>query len=117
MILSVVTRAVSALVICLVVVAVGLSAIYAIRQLADEPGSAAPAPSNLATADDWLDAYGGDLAVYQRIMARHDCDALLSEYDQATEVNELVQPGTGPYRHSAGYLRLAAERLRVLNCF
>lgn len=116
MLLTVAARVVSALVIGFVAVAVGLSAAHAVGELAQDPAPLAPAPSHLTTAEDWHGAYGGDLAVYRRILARVDCAELLAEYDQATEVNELVQPGSEPHRHSTGYQRLAERRLHDLDC-
>lgn len=77
-------------------------------------GLAAPAQK---TADDYLREFGGNVDVYNRILAMNDCAALQSEFDQAEENTKLQEPGTPQYKWSLGYMQASDARMKELGCY
>lgn len=86
-------------------------------------GSAcSPAPTNDQGDDGgggngYYDTYGGSQAVYDRIAALTDCDALQHEFDVAAANNDAAEPGTSQHRQTTGYMAAADDRMRAVGCY
>lgn len=77
-------------------------------------GSSAPA---LKTVDDYIQEYGGQADVYNRILSLNDCGLLQEQFDIAFGNNEISSPGTSEHKESLGYLTAADDRMKALNCY
>lgn len=81
-----------------------------------------PKPTNtpVPTIDPiqtYLDEYGGNIEVYQRIFAFTDCTLLQQEFDQADANLTLQQPGTPQYKWGIGYMNAADTRMKAIGCY
>lgn len=77
-------------------------------------GSSAPVAK---TADDYVQEYGGNVDVFNRILALSDCLLLQEEFDIASGNNELATPGTPEHKESLGYMTAADDRMKALSCY
>lgn len=77
-------------------------------------GAAAPAEK---TAEDYLNEFGGNVDVYNRILGMTDCIALQAEFDQADANSKLQAPGTEQYQWSIGYMSAADDRMGAIGCY
>jgi len=75
-------------------------------------GSSAP-----KTVDDYMQEYGGNLDVYNKILSLTDCDLLQEEFDQAYANSEKNEPGTIQHKWTVGYMTAADDRMKALNCY
>ena len=71
---------------------------------------------SLATPGDYVEEFGGDIAVYTRILSMTDCTELQREFERADENAKLQEPGTQKYRASIGYRTAADNRLKDVEC-
>jgi hypothetical protein len=71
----------------------------------------------MATAQAYFDEYGGDLAVYERILGMTDCGELQEQFDLAAGNNETAEPGTDEARWTLGYMTAADEQLEASGCY
>jgi hypothetical protein len=78
---------------------------------------ACDASATVKTADHYVNEYGGNVQVYERILALDDCSALQEEFDQADENTQLQEPGTPQYRWSIGYMEASNDRMEEIGCF
>jgi len=76
-------------------------------------GSAIP---TLNTADDYVNEFGGNRDVYERILSLTDCHQLQSEFDTAYE-NSLRDAGTPKFKWSEGYMKAADNRMKEMGCY
>ena len=70
----------------------------------------------LATPGDYVEEFGGDIAVYTRILELADCTELQREFERADENSKLQEPGTQEYRESIGYRTAADNRMKEVEC-
>ena len=59
----------------------------------------------------------GNPAVHSRIEQADDCATVQGEFDQASENNELAEPGTQQFDQTLGYMEAADARLDELGCY
>jgi len=74
-------------------------------------------PPALKTADDYVNEFGGNVDVYNRILSMTVCAELQAEFDQADENSKLQAPGTPEYKWSIGYMTAADEGMKQLGCY
>ena len=70
----------------------------------------------LATPGDYVEKFGGDIAVYTRILEMTDCTELQREFERADENIKLQESGTEEYRWSMGYRTAADNRMKEVEC-
>jgi hypothetical protein len=70
----------------------------------------------LLTPGDYVEEFGGDIAVYTRILEMTDCTELQREFERADENSKLQEPGTQGYRWSIGYRTAAENRIKEVEC-
>ena len=66
--------------------------------------------------DAYMDEYGGQRAVYERIADQTDCASVQAEYDSAAANNDALDPSTDEYQWTSGYMAAAEDRLEELEC-
>lgn len=66
--------------------------------------------------DKYMEEYGGNPDVYERILSMTDCNNLQAEFDQASENNDREEPGTPQFKWTLGYMNAANERMKELGC-
>lgn len=69
------------------------------------------------TVDDYMQEFGGNVDVYNRILSLTDCSALQSEFDQADENLQLQSPGTPQYQAGIGYMQAADDHMKSVGCY
>ena len=69
------------------------------------------------TVDDYMQEYGGNPDVYNRILSLTDCTLLQEEFDIASENNQRATPGTAEYKETIGYMVAADDRMKALDCY
>jgi len=77
-------------------------------------GSSAP---EVKTVEDYVNEYGGNADVYQRILSLSDCAQLQTEFDIAAQNNSSAAPGTANHKETLGYMTAADDRMKSLNCY
>lgn len=70
----------------------------------------------LATPGDYAEKFGGDIAVYTKILSMTDCTELKREFERADENSKRQEPGTQAYRASLGYRTAADNRIKEVEC-
>jgi hypothetical protein len=74
-------------------------------------------PSEPNTVDEYLQDYGGNVNVYNRITTLDDCAALQAEFDIASENNLLHEPGSPESKETTGYMTAANNRMEEIGCY
>jgi len=69
------------------------------------------------TADDYMQEYGGNPDVYNRILSLTDCTLLQEEFDIASENNQRATPSTAEHKETTGYMVAADARMKELDCY
>jgi hypothetical protein len=85
--------------------------------LANCLGEASGSGPSVGTPESHLAEFGGQLSVYERIVAVTDCATLQDEIDLARANNESAERGTDEFRSNLGYMVAADARMHVLGCF
>jgi hypothetical protein len=70
----------------------------------------------LATPGDYVEEFGGEIAIYTRILEMTDCTELQREFERADENAKLQESGTQEYRASIGYRTAADNRMKEVEC-
>ena len=70
----------------------------------------------LLTPGDYVEKFGGDVAVYTRILEMTDCTELQREFERADEDAKRQDPGSLQYNASIGYKTAAENRIREVEC-
>jgi hypothetical protein len=70
----------------------------------------------LATPGDYVEEFGGEIAIYTRILEMTDCTELQREFERADENAKLQASGTQEYRASIGYRTAADNRMKEVEC-
>jgi hypothetical protein len=70
----------------------------------------------LLTPGDYVEEFGGDVAVYTRILEMTDCTELRRELERAEENAKQHDPGSLQYKASIGYKTAAENRIREVEC-
>jgi len=73
--------------------------------------------STIKTVNDYVEEFGGNPDVYNRILSMNDCASLQGEFDQAFENSEIQEPGTDQHQWSVGYMTAADDRMKALGCY
>jgi hypothetical protein len=69
------------------------------------------------TVDDYMQEYGGNPDVYNRILLLTDCTLLQEEFDIASENNQGAVAGTAEHKETTGYMVAADARMKELDCY
>jgi hypothetical protein len=94
-------------------------AVVAIAYLGSQTGDGGGGGGGGGGGDSYQSEYGGSPAVYQRIAAETDCDALQVQFDQAS-ANHDRDTAAGDLeamRWSTGYMAAADDRMRAIGCY
>ena len=73
-------------------------------------------PPGPTTVDGYMNEYGGNPDIYQRILSISYCAALQTEFDLAVANNERLTPGTPEHKWSTGYMTAAKDRMKEIGC-
>jgi hypothetical protein len=71
---------------------------------------------SLLTPGDYVEKFGGDIAVYTRILELTDCTELEREFERADENARLLESGTQEHQASIGYRTAAENRIKEVEC-
>lgn len=77
-------------------------------------GSSAP---KVKSADDYMKEFGGNVDVYNEILAMTDCAALQEKFDIASANNAREAAGTKQFQWTLGYMKVADDRMRAVGCY
>lgn len=68
------------------------------------------------TANDFMQKYGGNPAVYSEILSSTDCSVLQNYFNTAYSNSQSNTPGTQQYKWSLGYMAATNNRMKEIGC-
>jgi hypothetical protein len=71
----------------------------------------------MKTQSEYVDQFGGELAVYERILSLTDCALLEREYDQTESDSKREEPSSPRKGWMLGYMIAIGDRLIDIDCF
>lgn len=74
-------------------------------------------PSDPQTVDEYMNKYGGNPDIYNKILSLTDCTLLQEEFDQAYANSQIQSPGTPQHKWSTGYMTAADNRMKEISCY
>jgi predicted NBD/HSP70 family sugar kinase len=74
-------------------------------------------PSEPNTTEEYVQEYGGNADVYDRILLNNDCSALQAEFEIAFENSQMREPGTSQHKWSTGYMAAVNNRMEEIGCY
>ena len=93
-----------------------LTAVVALTLAACGSGES-QSPSPTTAAQGYQSEYGGEISVYNRILAMTDCSSLQAQFDIAGDNNDLAEPGTPAHKRTLGYMTASDDTMRKRGCY